>query len=130
MWRWLHRKRRALPRDSDAVVQRFSGPDPQFTGRFRLAQYTTTEKTDKYRQAFGIQIPALDPSAAHTPEDEVVSEAHIERPHQPTSRRVRYRIYEDGGEVPDIDEGVNREDDDSVISLPPIYSTVARSPSS
>jgi len=73
------------------------------------------EKTNKYRQAFGIGIGigVTIQDGENQRVDEYENEDADDRP-----RRVRYRVHEDGGEA---DEG--RED---VISLPPIYDDTVR----
>jgi len=121
-WRRLVVQRRALAAsDGESMVEPFIAPVSQGqAGRFRLAQYTTREKTNKYRQAFGIPVPDRG-TLAQGPEDATAS---VERyGHVDQSRRVRYRVHEDGGHIVVNDD----VDDEDIISLPPIYDTVRRS---
>ena len=113
LWRRIVRKRQTHNEDHTSVAKPFSGPELQQVRRFRLAQYTTREKTNKYREALGVLAPGL-------PRSTEMDEAED----QP--RRIRYRLHEDGGEVTDLEHG-NVNDDDDVISLPPIYATLRRS---
>lgn len=108
------RKRAVMERNKlHVAVDPFSPPDPAQIGRrrFMLAQYVTTEKTNKYRQAFGIGIN-ITISDGENQADEYEDG-------QP--RRVRYRVHEDGGEVINVEGGEASDDDGDVISLPPIY---------
>ena len=123
-WRRTVRRRAVIEDDPPPIAQPFSPPDPAQIGRFRLAQYTTAEKTNKYRQAYGFAIPEAQLPAQET-DDGRISVEGAEDVDQP--RRVRYRIYEDGGEVRD-NEGGETNDNDDIISLPPVYDTLRRSP--
>jgi len=96
IWKSTTKKRKITSHNAASLVMPFTPPDPSQSGRFRLAQYMTMEKTDKYRQAFRVpnlvierQVP-LQSSLA----DGVVRR---ERPRRP--RRVCYRVHKDAGAI-------------------------------
>jgi len=122
---WTLRKSRSLLSTCTTIASPFSAPESHRaeTRRFKLAQYTTREKTDKYREAFGIRTPAIEPSA-QLQEENFVGNGEIRRPDR--VRRTRYRYHEDGGRIPDVGRREGSDDED-VISLPPNYSTLAGS---
>jgi len=122
-WKCIERKRAAIiQRDHRSIAEPFSAHDPAQIRRFRLGEYTTTEKTNKYRQAFG--IATRDQEQLEDDTDGMESEQNNQAGSQP--RRVRYRVHEDGGEVQHVEEG-EASDDEDIVSLPPIYDTVERS---
>jgi len=123
VWRSIVRRRCHAGHDLSLATLPFSAPNPQQIGRFMLAQYTTAEKTDKYRQALGIPDSLQDaPSTASIEAAGIVATEEPECANQP--RRLRYRYHEDGGEVVQ-EQGGEIDDDGETISLPPVYVNVA-----
>jgi len=87
-------------------------PHPNQTGRFRLGQYTTREKTEKYREAIELPVPS---TRTHSMEALDISEGgrRIDR-----LQRVRYVVHEDGGQV------APSEEDEVIVNLPPVYGSI------
>jgi len=94
----------------------FSPPPPIVVNRFRIAQYTTAEKTEKYRQEYGF-VTTQPPPPIPARRENGPAFGSIERPNQ--TRRVHYRVHEDGGRV-----GQENIGQVEIIDLPPVYNTI------
>ena len=90
----------------------FCPPHPNQPGRFRLGQYTTREKTEKYREA--VELPA---SSTRTHSTEALDTSEGRRQND-RLQRVRYVIHEDGGQV------APSEEDEVIVNLPPVYGSI------
>jgi len=111
------------------VVVPFHAPNVDHNEGFRIAEYTTREKTNKYRNVYGVPeqspptlVTGQDPTnAPFSDSPDTVSVLQVvERHDQP--RRLRYLVHNDAGNAA-IPESF-LEDGDEVVSLPPRYNTV------
>ena len=129
LWAWLkwRKKGRVSILDQRRVSQPFDIPDHHPSGRFRLSQYTTRTKTNKYREAFSsISLELNQPIQWEHGQGGTT----IDVPQSDEEHRIRYRCHEDGGELHDAEVQHGNNNEDEVISLPPMYSTLRRSSSS
>ena len=102
--------------------------------RFRIAEYTTKEKTAKYREAYG--VPQQSSTAPVSQGDQMANNLLadspnavnviqiIERHDQPQRPRYTVQVHQDRERIGNTESGL--QDIDEVISLPPVYSRVGQ----
>ena len=126
IWRRIIRQRAMLLKDPRLLPIGLTLPDQDQTPRFRIHQYLTREKTEKYRSAFGIQTPQDGGTPANVTEGDngvVESERQV-----PPIVPPHYIIHQDGGAIAEEHEQEGQVEG-QVVNLPPLYSSLAQAQS-
>jgi len=127
---WMWKRNASRKRILKAMSQNSTDPSPFSTrnashaGRFILAQYTTTEKTEKYRNKFTYaeESRGEGESSSYPRDIDAGAVGDTEVPAQEIPPRIQYRVHEDAGRVARSDIG---NEEEVIIDLPPDYSTLA-----